>query len=95
MIALAITAIVTVGVLLLAMMLIWSSRKSASERIEMMKLRMAARERTEAEDLDEVQRDVLAAKEKAEAAEVAAQKAHARAEAIARIIKAANPKLNV
>jgi uncharacterized protein YlxW (UPF0749 family) len=58
MIDLAITATVVVGVLLLAALFVWSSRQSAKERMAMMKLRMEAKQHDDAEDLDEMQREV-------------------------------------
>jgi FtsZ-interacting cell division protein ZipA len=58
MIDLAITATIVVGVLALAALLSWSSRQSAKERMALLKLRMEAKQHSDAEDLDEMQREV-------------------------------------
>jgi uncharacterized protein YlxW (UPF0749 family) len=78
MIELAITITITVGVLLLAALMVWSSRQSAKERMAMMKMRMDAKQHEEAEDLDEMQREV-------EAALAAAKEATRKVDAMERV----------
>jgi hypothetical protein len=101
-----IAAICAVTLITVVALLVWSSRKSAAERIAMMKLRMAAKDRAEAEDLDEVQRDAVEAKEavkrlaadakaREEQLEVRLSAVENRANTIASLIRKTNPAVKV